>query len=656
MTASLGERGRAELVAAAVAQAAFAAGRVPDDGLLIWALAGGRPEAAPPVGGPAGAGAGADRGGIDGDDLGGDDRDDGEQVGPDVADAPGAALEAATDDGRRRAQGLHVTPPWLAAHLVRLALPTPAAVPAAPAVPALPTVPISAVATAVPEVPAVPALLAVAPAGGWPTVCDPACGGGAFLVAAARRLHGLGAPRRQVVRHLLWGADIDPVGLAAAEAALWLWAGERPPPGRLVVADPLLAAGEVWPDAPGGFGAVVGNPPFQSQLGRATARSAGDQRRVRARFGPAVRAYTDTAWLFLLAGCDLVRPGGRVVMVEPQSVVAARDAEAVRRAIDERATLCDLWVDDGRVFSAAVRVCAPVLERRAEVASPTAAAAGAAGEAPMPTVSGTGESGVGPGQPVGGDRWGRLWARALDLPLVYLAPGPTLGELAVVVAGFRDQYYGLIDVVREHDPCDPPGGAPLVTSGALDWAACAWGERPARYAKRRWQAPVVDLARLATDAPPVAQRWVARTRAPKLVVATQTRVVEAAVDVAGTWVPSVPTLAVVPADPDDLWRLAAAVLSPAATAWLVRRAAGTGLDRGALKVSGPHLVELPLPADRPAWDAAADALRAYVAAPGPPALDIYLEAAGRAYGTPPTLTTWWRHQARTAVRTAAPDG
>jgi hypothetical protein len=439
---------------------------------------------------------------------------------------------------------------------------------------------------------------------------------------------------------------------------LWLWAGERPPAGRLVVADPLLTEGNPWPtapngsgngDAPGGFAAVVGNPPFQSQLGRATARSAADQRRLRARFGTAVRAYTDTAWLFLLAACDMVRPGGRVVMVEPQSVVAARDAEAVRRALDERAELRDLWIDDGRVFDASVRVCAPVLERRRE--------APPAGQPDAPAATRAARAGGAAG--AGGvASWGHLWARALELPFVDLPVGPTLGDRATVLAGFRDQYYGLVDAVREHEAPDGrrrgpivPGAA-LVTSGAIDWAACAWGERPIRYAKRRWAAPVVDLARLQA-APPIARRWVARTRVPKLVVATQTRVVEAAVDVDGTWVPSVPTLAVLPTDPDDLWHLGAAVLSPAATAWLARRSAGTGLERGALKVAGPDLVALPLPADTAAWDAAATALRSFVRAPDPPTLEAYLDAAARAYGVGAAVTAWWRARAGTAVRTGS---
>lgn len=621
-------------MAAAVVGVAHRAGVDLDDRLLIWRLAGGRPEApAGPAVAPGGAGGGHD-GGLPDAAHGRDDG--GGEV--DAATWLGAALEDATDDRRRRAQGLHVTPRWLADHLVALAL--------APGSPATATGGDGFGGDGSggdgfggdgPAAPSGPELRVGGT--GRPTVCDPACGGGAFLVAAARHLHRGGLDRRDVVRHLVWGADVDPVGLAAAEAALALWAGEAPPPGRLVVTDPLARI-DVWPDRPaGGFDAVVGNPPFQSQLGRATARSATEQRRLRRRFGPAVRAYTDTAWLFLLLGCELARPGGRVVLVEPQSVVAARDAVTVRDAVDRQAHLHELWVDDGRVFAAAVRVCAPVLERRQPDPAPGPEAADPTGADAL------------------GDRWGRLWARASGVPPVELPPGATLGERATVIAGFRDQYYGLVDAVREHAPGDTPGTvAPLVTSGALDWAASGWGQRPARYAKRRWQAPVVDLGRLAAGGPPVARRWVERTRAPKLVVATQTRVVEAAVDVAGTWVPSVPALAVVPAATDDLWRLAAAVLSPAATAWLVRRSPGTALDRGAIKVAGPDLAALPLPAGPEAWEAAAHALRAFTVRPQPRLLDDYLDAIGRAYGTPGTLSGWWRRRAGTAVRCDPADG
>jgi hypothetical protein len=608
------ERARAQAVASVVAGAAAEAGLALDDGLAIWSLAGGRPRLVAPA---------ADHGEGDHGEAAQDEAGTAHDDGVDAADLIGRVLEAATDDGRRKQQGLHVTPGWLADRLVAMALPDDRS------------------------------------DGARPTVCDPACGGGAFLLAAARHLHARGADRRRIVRELVWGADIDRVGLAAAEAALALWAGERPPPGRLVVADPLRAGHGVWRGAPaGGFDAVVGNPPFQNQLGRATARSGADQRLLRGRFGAAVRAYTDTAWLFLLLGCELVRPGGRVVLVEPQSVVAARDAAAVRAAVDRLALLCDLWLDDDRVFSAAVRVCAPVLERRVDEPSPPGSRR--AGESDG---GGGGGSAVPSGGGSGGP-WARLWARALDLPPVELPSGTTLGDRATIVAGFRDQYYGLVGAVREAGAGEPgDGAAPLVTSGALDWAACTWGRRPVRYAKRRWQVPVVDLGHVAADAPPIARRWVERTRVPKLVVATQTRVVEAGIDTEGGWVPSVPALAVLPTPVDTareaevgLWHLAAALLSPAATAWLVRRAAGTGLERGVLKVAAPDLAALPLPADRGGWDAAAGALAAFVAGPGEESLAAYLDAIGAAYGTAASLSRWWRQRAGTVVRTGAAGG
>ena len=553
-----GDRDRAAAVLAAAVALARARGVALDPGLRLFALAG---TGAARAAADAVAGAG------------------------DPAEVLGAALERATDGGRRRAQGLHVTPGWLARLLAGMALD------------------------------------GLDGLDRGPVVCDPACGGGAFLLASAECLHARGIDRADVVRHLVFGADVDPVGLAAAEAALALWAGEAPPPGRLVVGDPLAAGPDLWPAAPpGGVDAVVGNPPFQSQLGRATARTAAERRRLKARYGDAVRAYTDTAWLFLLLGLDLARPGGRVVLVEPRSLVAARDAGAVRAAVDRRAELRRLWVDDRPVFAASVRVCAPVLERRAGPAG---------GGGPKPS-----------------ERWRGLWADALGVPRLAGSAGPTLGQRATVLAGFRDQYYGLVAAVREHDPADPPAAvAPLVTSGAIDWCASAWGRRPVRYAKARWRAPVVDLARLAALPSPAAHRWVARTRRPKLVVATQTRVVEAAVDAAGAWVPSVPTLAVVPEEDDDLWCLAAALAAPAATAWLLRRAAGTALGVRALKVSGPDLAALPMPTDRAAWDEAAAAVRAVVADPTPAAVDAYLAAAAAAYGTGPDLTAWWRDQA-----------
>jgi hypothetical protein len=414
---------------------------------------------------------------------------------------------------------------------------------------------------------------------------DPACGAGALLLAAGDRLLGAGARRAEVARHQLWGADIDPLAAAVTEAAIALWSGGiAPAPGHVVVADTLELGLRAWPSREGvGVDVVVANPPFQDQLDATTARSRATAARLREQLGEAVDPYVDTAALFLLAGVDLVRPGGRMAVVLPESVVAARDAGGVRRALVSRAALRDLWSVPGQPFDAAVRVCVAgldVLTSAPGTALPNAA---------------TDDGG-----------WADRLADARGVPVVELAGSGTVADLAIAVAGFRDEYYGLVDHVRE---AGPSVAAPLVTSGAIDVGRTTWGSEPIRFAKRRWDRPEVGLGSLARANPKVAA-WVDRVRRPKVVVASQTRVLEAAADPGGAWVPATPVISVVPHEPDLVHRLAALLCSPPVAAWAARRAVGTGMSSDAIRVSARLVGDAPLPPDDDAWDAASRALAA----------------------------------------------
>ena len=389
-----------------------------------------------------------------------------------------------------------------------------------------------------------------------PIVLDPACGGGAFLLAAARRTDRL------------VGIDVDPLAVAVTEASLFLATGRRP---HTIVADALTAE---WPACD----AVVGNPPFLSQLRSGTARTAARAAEVGA------RGYVDDAALFLLAAARHAR---RVALLQPESIVSAAAAAPIRAEVGTR--LARLWVPDRPLFDASVRVVGVVLG----------------------DVGGTGE-------------WAPALATARGVPEVHL-DGPALGEHATVSAGFRDEYYGLAPFVRERE------GAPLVTSGLIDPAVCRWGSSEARYGKRRWQAPAVDLDGLAASS---LGPWAERQLVPKVLVATQTRVLEAVVDDAGAWLPCTPVLSVVPHDL-DLWHVLAALLAPPVSAWALREAGGAALSGDAVKLSATQLRRLPLPRPGADWDAAAAALRVGdLAAAG--------AAACAAYGvaTDPVLG-WW---------------
>ena len=424
------------------------------------------------------------------------------------------------------------------------------------------------------------------------SVLDPACGDGRFLAAAAARVRSLGG---EVTLH---GVDIDLSAVWMARAAI--------PAAAIVLEDALARS---WPTAR--YDLVIGNPPFLSQLAEATTRGGASKRGG----GP----YADVAVEFLALGAELVEPdGGRLAFVLPQSLLASRDAAPIRARIDERATLVWSWWSADRVFDAQVHTCVVAFE----FAPPGVERDGVEHSA-----------------------WSQVITRRSGVPDLppEIADDGRLGDRARLNANFRDEYYGLIPAVGDH-----PDGPPLVTSGLIDPGVSWWGRQPITFARRRWERPRVDVARL----DPKMQEWARRRLVPKVLVANQTQIVEAVCDARGEWLPGVPVIGVYPrgAHWDDeergsgelasaAWEIAAVLTSGFASAWLWHRGAGTGLSANTIRLSPIVLAELPWPAGDlgPAVSAlergdlrrcAAAVDRAYGIADGPG-------------GTGSTLFAWW---------------
>ncbi len=173
-----------------------------------------------------------------------------------------------------------------------------------------------------------------------------------------------------------------------------------------------------------------------------------------------------------------------------------------------------------------------------------------------------------------------------------------------------------------------------------------WDRRPVKFAGNRFTRPMVDLDALNRDAPALAE-WGSRVLVPKLVVATQTRVVELLVDELGDLWPSVPVVAVV-APLDQLWSLAAALASPAVTADCLRRHAGTALSTDAIKLAARQILDVPLPRDEAAWHEGTARLRAASEAAVRGHAEEWRDelwsfgaAMGRAYDVDDDLLEWW---------------
>jgi hypothetical protein len=411
------------------------------------------------------------------------------------------------------------------------------------------------------------------------TVLDPACGDGRFLGAAAAQLTAAGAVP------MLTGVDIDAGAVRACRQALGSSAAAR------IERDDALRRDWGFER----FDVVLGNPPYLSQLAAATTRGGASRHGG----GP----YADTAAEFLALAVRVARPrGGRVGLVLPQSILGSRDVAAVRTEVDRRAELVWSWWSPRRLFDAQVVVCALAFE-----------------------------VGSGPPGRNGDHSWTRVVADALGVPrLPPLTTAGTLGDRSQLSANFRDQYYGLVPAVRDDAP-----GPPLITSGLVEPGHCRWGVREVIFARRRLVRPRVDPEQLS----PVMRRWAARLAVPKVLVANQTRIIEAVADPDGAWLPGVPLITVRPTLPADVWSVAAVLTSPVASAWAWHRAAGTGLSARSLRLGPRWLAELPWPAGSLAG--AVDALAAGdVVGCGAAVVDAYGLGAGAAR----PLRRWWEAQ------------
>src|SRR5690606_11446726 len=141
---------------------------------------------------------------------------------------------------------------------------------------------------------------------------------------------------------------------------------------------------------------------------------------------------------------ELVREGGRLAMIQPQSLLAARDAGAARCALAATHAIESVWFPRSHIFSASVHVCAPVLvrggARRGMVARHGDRFEECAALAVDMDVLAQGATG-----------WSPLVSDLLGVPRARVRDRGVLADIAELTADFRDQYYGLRGAVVEHE-------------------------------------------------------------------------------------------------------------------------------------------------------------------------------------------------------------
>jgi type I restriction enzyme M protein len=179
-------------------------------------------------------------------------------------------------------------------------------------------------------------------------VIDPACGAGGFLSAAARHLMNSGATAREVAASV-FGIDKDRYLVGLASAHLSIVTLDQP---QVYCADSLKWApedGQSFPlkDHLGTFDVVLANPPFGSRIVAASpdiqrTYELGYRWKVNAKAGRLVKTETiqnnvPPQVLFVERCLSLVKPGGRLGIVVPESLISSKNHRYVVQYIRDHA-------------------------------------------------------------------------------------------------------------------------------------------------------------------------------------------------------------------------------------------------------------------------------------------------------------------------------
>jgi Eco57I restriction-modification methylase len=225
-------------------------------------------------------------------------------------------------------------------------------------------------------------------------VCDPAVGGGAFLLEVVRALSLLPGARaskdrrRALVTDVVHGVDVNPIAVAVAEAALCLFVGDadlslqeagcnlrvgdallgppysartsltripRPEPNGSQRLDFVAEYPEVFER--GGFDLVIGNPPWVAYAGRAAQPLSPERKAYFSDHYRALKGYPTLHGLFVERALRLA-PQGTVALVVPSPIADLHGYRAVRGAVRATHTPCEPMLEFGQdAFAAVTQSC-----------------------------------------------------------------------------------------------------------------------------------------------------------------------------------------------------------------------------------------------------------------------------------------------------------
>ncbi len=458
-------------------------------------------------------------------------------------------------------------------------------------------------------------------------VLDPACGTGNFLVAFYEVARRRGFDPRQV-KSRLYGIEIDDVAARLCRARLLLLEPCLPVTdatsltAQIVCADALslLVSHRKFTrretgttnkaalrcELPlGDFTHVIGNPPFINRIRAASSGGNNSPSLLTHKTRGLIRAapYTDISAIFLDLATDVLKDNGWIVMVQPISFLATRDSQEIRLELLRNTRLRAAVFDQSKSFSAVVDTVTLVLHKGSPSSHylMTIIVISKMGSVQQRSITLNAES----------NSMSQLVAIAAgvplpsDLPLYQTNNLSCISEMAYSTADFRDQYYFIKSNVYEGSIEDSRNEESLkvITVGSIDPSKTLWGEREVLLGGRKFLHPTLSMQNIEN---PRTLKWLTDRSKTKILVATQSEIIESVIDLSGKLIGSVPVITVTPKQEEDVFAVQAALCSSVLSAVAIGRHLGAGLSYKALKLSASQIAALPLPSHHEHWVQAAE--------------------------------------------------
>lgn len=356
-------------------------------------------------------------------------------------------------------------------------------------------------------------------------ILDPACGCGAFLVAAAAWLVDQGLTWPDAVSRL-YGADIDEAAVEICRGRLAELADTRSAAvaEQVVVSDSLESA----PEPAGRFDLVIGNPPFGNAIEARTGRTDAQRAAYSKRFPNAATGAYDKAGLFVESALQRLAPNGKVALILPRALLSAPYARGLREHIEQRFQLTGVKTFESAAHfaSAAVYISGLVIaHRRAPTGSATVVDTVRVARANSDVLR------ANPGPAT----WAPLLSPFASVLSRISANWPAIGDaFDVQASAAAGEAYEIREFVTE---AEPDNGWRLLTTGSIDPFVSLWSEIPTRYLKAKYTTPWVPRAA-------VRARRAALYDKPKVIVAGLSKVLEAVLDSDGSYAGAVATIAI----------------------------------------------------------------------------------------------------------------